>query len=100
MLRTGIIIVLLVAGAAPAAAITREGCAAEGGLVEPSGRGGDWWKCCLKIPSAILRGERTKICFVCDGESPRSNCDQIPYVGKDEKKPSAKSTKQDAKKVE
>ena len=75
-------ILVLFANEAPA--VTREGCAAEGGTVEHSGRGTDWWKCCLKVPSGILRRDRTKICFVCSGDSPDSNCDQVPYVSKKE----------------
>ena len=80
-------ITIVVPGSGEALAVTRESCAAEGGSVEHSGRGTDWWKCCLKVPAGILRRDRTKICFVCNGDSPDSNCDQVPYVAKKEDNP-------------
>jgi hypothetical protein len=73
--------------AAPAYGVTRQSCEAQGGSVEPSGRGESWWKCCLAVPSGILKSGGSKICFVCKGESPQSNCDQIPYVDKEKSKP-------------
>lgn len=70
-----------------ARAASREACEAMGGVVEPSGRGGGWWKCCLKVPPGILKKGRSTVCFVCNGDAPEGNCDQIPYVDKDKPKP-------------
>lgn len=98
MLRGAIAITILVLISGGALAVTREGCAAGGGTVEHSGRGTGWWKCCLKVPSGILRRDRTKICFVCSGESPDSNCDQVPYVAAKEENAVEVPTADDKKK--
>ena len=97
MFRRAFAIVFLTVVAGPAAGVTKEGCVAEGGVVEPSARGASWWRCCVKVPTGILRGEKSKICFVCDGDSPQGNCDQIPYAGKAPKNPDAKPPTQNGK---
>lgn len=99
MFRRAVTIVILTIVAGPAAGVTKEGCAAEGGVVEPSARGASWWRCCLNVPSGILRGDKSKICFVCDGNSPKGNCDQIPYAGKATKKPDEPPPGKDQKKT-
>lgn len=99
MLRGAVTLLFSVLVASSAAGVTRQGCAAEGGTVEPSARGASWWRCCLHVQSGILKGGNSKNCFVCDGDSPKSNCDQIPYAGKAVKKPDEKPATRDGKKT-
>ncbi len=99
MLRRAVTLVILTMVASSAAGVTKQGCIAEGGTVEPSARGASWWRCCLKVPSGILRNDKTQICFVCDGDSPQGNCDQIPYAGKAAIKLDEKPVAKDAKKT-
>lgn len=84
VLAAGFLVAGVVAGDARAA--NREACEAAGGVVEPSGRGGGWWKCCLRVPPGILKKGQSSVCFVCKGEAAEGNCDQIPYVEKDKPK--------------
>lgn len=99
MYRSAIAIIALMLVSISVAGVTKQGCAVEGGIVEPSKRGANWWKCCLNVPSGILRDGISKICYICKGESPESNCDQIAYEAKDKKKTMGQPATQDEKKT-
>lgn len=81
----------LVAATATATGLTRDACTAAEGLVEPSSRGPDWWRCCLRLPPGILHGDKTKICYVCKGDSDKVNCDQTPNAIAEQRKDKAKA---------
>ena len=99
MHRSAIAIIVLMLVSISATGVTKQSCAADGGIVEPSKRGENWWKCCLNIPSGILRGGVSKICYICKGESPESNCDQIAYEANDKQKPAEQPAAQGEKKT-
>ena len=89
----GLVSAVLVSG--PVLGVTKQACAAHGGIVKPSGRGADWWKCCLGVPPGILKSGRSRVCFVCKGEGAQSNCDQVPYTEKETLKPAEPSAGKD-----